>query len=146
MTEENTARSLKPVETKKVADEVHEQEFQRILDTFEISTDGLDAEDEAAFRNRKATVIAAMKRGRLIVNDDGIPVFTPKWSEDTSPITFHPPTGAAFMAMDQKKAGQDVSKTYRMWAEAFKQAPHRFPGMDNRDLKVVSALVSLFLG
>lgn len=134
-------------EDNKVDAESANMEVDRFLEEMDIESDrgGMDEEDRAGFDNARATIVRAIRRGRLVINDSGEPVYTPA-SVDTGPITFHEPTGAAFMEMDRRKKGQDVSKMYAIMAGMTKQHAKVFSDMRNRDLKVCQAVTTLFLG
>lgn len=131
----------------KVAAEVAEAEFQRFLEamdlTEKVERKGLSQEDMQSLEETKATVIAAMKRGRLVIDEDGCPVYTPKSGGDA--IRFHEPTGATLQAMDKFKKGQDMAKTFAVLAAMTKQSIGRFQNMPNRDLSVCQAIMVLFL-
>lgn len=126
--------------------ETAEAEFGRFLDCMDISSDTSTMDDESreGFLSQKRTIINAIQRGHLIINDDGEPVYTPR-TVDCGPITFAEPSGAAYMAMDRKKKGEDIGKMFAMMADITKQPAKTFANMKQRDLKVCQALVVLFL-
>lgn len=132
----------------KVDAETAAVEFDRFLDCMDIDADvdSMDDEDRKGFSMQKNTVIMAIRRGSLIIDDDGQPVFTPVASDNRDPITFYEPTGAAYMAQDRKKKGQDMAKMYAIMGEVTKQHPGVFAKMKNRDVKVCQAIMTLFLG
>lgn len=130
----------------RVGTEVCEAEFQKFVEAMDLDVDpkGMDEEDKESFVSCKRIMMRAMEDGSLVVNENGECVYTPKKGK-TDPITFYEPTGASYMAMDSKKKGHDVSKTYATMADITHQDIIRFSKMANRDIKVCSAIVQLFL-
>lgn len=130
-----------------VATEVCEAEFLRFVDLMDLDIDpkGMDEEDRLSFENSKRVVIRAMETENLVVNDKGEFIYRPK-SDDDSEITFHEPVGGTLMAQDAKREGHDVAKTFAVLAAMTGQPAKRFSGMPQRDLKVCSAILVLFLG
>lgn len=132
----------------KVALEICESEFQRFLEAMDLrdKTEGanLDAEDKKSWLEVKATILNAMRRGSLVIDESGCPVFTPQVG-DVSPVTFHEPTGAELMAMDQAKVGHSVARQNNFMGAISKQGPQRFAKMAMRDYKVCQSLVAAFL-
>lgn len=132
----------------KVDRETAEQEFDRFLDAMDIDGDtaGMTDEDRQGFDGQKQTIVSAIRKGRLYINENGEPVFTPSTVEiDGGVITFYEPSGASYMAMDSKKKGHDVAKMYAMMADMTKQPAKVFAKMKQRDLKVCQAVAVLFL-
>lgn len=129
-----------------VADEVAEAEFARFCEAmdFDIDPAGMDADDREGFASLKKRIIRAMKNGTLVVDTEGRPVFTPQEGGDA--ITFHEPTGADLMAMDQRKKNADMAKLFAVMAAISKQSSARFSKMKKRDLDVCLAITNLFLG
>ncbi len=131
----------------KIILEMAEQEFERFVDSMdlELESSEMDAEDKGEFGKHKGNMIKAIQDGRLTINDQGEPEYTPKRGDDHTPITFHEPTGACLMAMDSRKEGQNVAKMYATMASMSKQNSKRFSNMKNVDLKVCLSIVTLFL-
>jgi len=130
----------------RMTEEVAEQEIDRFLEAMDIDADksAMDDEDKAGYDRARRTLVKAMVDGRLVVNDAGEPVFTPKSGGET--LTFHEPTGATYQEMDRRKSGHDVSKMMAIMGGMTKQAPARFANMPQRDFKVAQAITTLFLG
>ena len=85
-----------------------------------------------------------MQAGRLMVNEDGEAVFTPKTIEvDSGSITFHEPAGSDKMAIDKHKQGQRVHQMYAAMGSNTGQPPKQFAKMKQRDLKVCEAVFAL---
>ena len=138
----------------KVAKEVAEIEFAKLVKIMDLEVDPahMDAEDKGDFDRHKATIIGAYQRLSLVNNEDGMAVFTPKFSEslllmpaNAKSFTFRRPTGATLMVMDGKKVGADVTKLYASIAQMTGQHVKTFAAMDMVDLRVCTALATLFL-
>lgn len=135
----------------KVATEVAEGEFARWADSMGLELPDaaklakMNDEDRRSLEEQVARVQRAIELGNLVVDDTGNFVFTPVVG-DRTPITFFEPTGASIMAMDQRKAGHVIAKTYAVLADITKQPIQRFAAMANRDRKICEAILSLFLG
>jgi hypothetical protein len=135
------------MDQKKVATEVAEQEFARWAEAMGLEFDhtGMDDSDLKTFNVARDRLIKTMCGGALVVSEMGEFVYTPR-AVNTSPITFHAPTGDTLMAMDQKKSGHDVAKTMAVICQLTGEPMARFSRMELRDLKVCQAVVVLFLG
>lgn len=131
----------------KVSEEAAEAEFQRFVDAMDLNFDpkGWDAEEKKSFVDSKIVFIDAIRRGFLIVDEAGQPVYTPKL-EPRTPITFYEPDGACIMSMDLVKKGRDNEKGFQLLTTMTKAIPGTFAKMKQRDLKVCQAVAGLFLG
>lgn len=133
----------------KVATEMAEQEFDRFVECMDLDVDtsGMDSEDLTAFNKQKGRIVKQIERGALVINDNGEAVYTPqnKRSEHSDAITFHERTGASLMAMDGKKKGHDVAKTYAVLADMCNVHPNVFAGLVGTDVKVCEALFALLM-
>lgn len=132
----------------KVDLETAEQEVERFADSMglNLDTSDMDEEDLKGFEVQHRTVVQAIREGGLVINEDGEPVYTPQRSKDTGPITFHEPGGSTLLAQDRRKSGQDVAKTYTMMAELTGEDTARFSKLKLKDVKVCTALFTLFMG
>lgn len=132
-----------------VAREVAEAEFQRFADEMDLDLDTatMDAEDLAAFNKQKNRLVRAIERGDLVISESGEAIYTPSnpGSKHRDAITFHERTGASLMAMDGKKKGHDVAKTYAVMADMCKVHPSTFAGLKGTDVKVCEALFALLM-
>ena len=132
-----------------VTDEVAADELDRFFEVMDLDTDRkhMDDEDRAGFDAAVRTLKRAMKSGRLTINGNGEPVYSPQSVDpDGGAITFHEPDGAAYMEMDRRKKGHDVAKMVAVMAAMTKQPPALFSRMKQRDYKVCNAITMLFLG
>lgn len=135
--------------TDKIALEVAEQEFGRFVDEMDLDLDTsqMDAEDLTAFNKQRNRIVRAIQSGHLIINENGEPVYTP-WrasSKIKEPITFRERTGASLMAMDGKKKGHDVTKTYAIMGDMCGVHPNVFAGLSGPDIKVCEAIFALLM-
>ena len=133
----------------KIVLEVAEQEFGRFTDLMDLDVDTsvMDEDDLKGFESQKRVLILAIQKGSLVINDNGEPVFTPQRAEgDVNPLTFHEHTGASLMAMDRKKKTEDVGKLYSIMGDMTKTNANLFAKMKGGDLKVCTAIVTLYLG
>lgn len=132
-----------------IALEVAEAEFVRFAESMDLDLDvsKMDAEDLATFTKTKDRLLRAMQRGALIINDNGEAVYTPQrpGSKHKDAITFHERTGASLMAMDGKKKGHDVAKTYAILADMCQVHPSTFAGLAGQDIKVCEGLFALLM-
>lgn len=133
----------------KVALEVAEAEFERFAEAMDLDLDPskMDEEDLTAFNKQKGRILRAVQRGALVFNEDGEAVYTPYHpkSGHKEPITFHERTGASLMAMDGKKKGHDVAKTYAVLADMCKVHQNVFAGLVGPDVKTCEAIFALLM-
>ena len=134
-------------------EKVNEQQANQELDNFaevmdlDFATDKMDIDDKKSFEESKRPIIRAIMYGNLTFNDNSEPVFMPQMgAEDKKALTFEEPVGASFKSMDQHKKNQDVTKMYGIMAEMTGTSIATFSKMKNRDIKVCTAIVTLFLG
>lgn len=118
--------------------------FAEAMD-LDVDVSEMDEDDRKAFADICKPIIRSIRRGHLVADEEGRPVFTPQVGK-TAPIVFHEPNGASLMAMDKRKRGEDVAKGLAVLAATTREEPKRFANMAHRDLKVCNALVALFLG
>jgi len=124
--------------------ETAESEFGRFVDEMDLDLEEseMDAEDLGAFRKQKGRVLKALRRGSLVIEDNGEPTFT---TSDGQTITLHERTGASLMAMDGRKKGHDVAKMYAVLADMSRKPVSTFAKMRGRDIKVLEALFAFLL-
>lgn len=130
-----------------VAKEVAEAEFERFLESMDLDADPstMDADDAKAFDEAKRTLVRAIERGSLVVDEKGQPIYTPQLG-DIGAITFYEPTGASFIAMDGKKKDQQMAKMFAVMADMTRKPAATFSKLTMRDFKICQTLVTLFLG
>jgi hypothetical protein len=132
----------------KVAIEVCEEDFERFLESMDLKdkteSTRLDDEDKKSLVEVKHTIIDAIRKGSLVIDDKGQPVFRPQVGAGEA-ITFYEPTGAQLMEMDRIKAGHSVARQNALMGAITKTSPGRFASMALRDYRVCQAITSLFL-
>lgn len=130
----------------KVAKDVAELEFDRFIDSMDldVNTDGMDDDEKKDLSLHKGRVVRAIMVGSLVINEEGEPVFTPQ-RQDRDPLTFHEPGGDTLMAMDRKKASQEIGKMFVAMASITKTHSKGFSDMKMADLKICLAITTLFL-
>ena len=132
-----------------VAPEQAELEFDNFCEGFclDVDTGTMDQESREAFIKNKNRIVNAIRRGKLVFNDNGEPVYTP-WRHGSSykeAITFRERTGATILATDQVKKGRDAAKTYAMLGDLTGLAPAIFTKLAGEDIKVCEALMVLLM-
>jgi hypothetical protein len=141
---QNAVSNVTPVISKEVA----EAELERFLEAMDLKErteqSRLDAEDKRQLVEVKENVISAIMSGRLVISEDGTPVYTPK-AGDMKPIKFNEPDGACLMAMDKLKHGHNMAKQNAVLGAMTGEGPQRFANMKQRDLRVCGDLLTLFL-
>lgn len=128
----------------KLTIELAEQELERFAESMDLDfdTSHMNDEEHEAFDRMKKTCINAMLKGKLVINDDGLPVVTTSNKE----FVFKEPTGRTLLAMDKAKEGQDVHKNYHMIGAMVGESDKLIAALRLQDLKVVQAVAMLFLG
>lgn len=132
-----------------IDDETAEAEFDRFVEAMDLDLDtaDMDAEDLTGFNKQKNRILKAIRKGSLVINENGEAVYTPcrPGSKHTDAITFHERTGASLMAMDGKKKNHDVAKTYAVLANMCRVHQSVFAGLVGTDVKVCEALFALLM-
>lgn len=123
-------------------------EFERFTTAMDLDVDiaEMDQDDVKTFKEVRDQLIKSMMRGNLVIDEKGQPVFTPSGMPEANALTFHEPTGGTLMSMDRRKVGEDISKMVIVMTEMCKTTDKVFSSMPNRDFKVCSAIVAVFLG
>lgn len=131
----------------KVARDAAQADFDRFIQKMDLDVEpeGMDDEDLQAFKSAERVMSRAIRNGRLAINEQGEPIYTPVMGVTKDPIIFHEPKGSTYSAMDQKKKGHDISKMFASMAEMTQTSAVTFEKMFARDLKVCQAIVTLFL-
>lgn len=132
----------------KVAKEVAEDEISRMLSCLDIETADLDEDDEKKLNTLRSTLVRAVMRGDLTINDKGEPTMVLRYPVGNVTSVYIPrPKGAAMIPAGDKSAKNQVTAIHATLA-ALSGLPFRvFEEMDLKtDYKVATALVSLFLG
>lgn len=130
-----------------VSREVAEVEFARFLEMMDLDAgiERMDRDKRTSFEANRLLILEALERGTLYIDNQGQPVYTPVAGDNTNAITFYEPAGDTFLAMDNKRKDADMAKSFALLAALTKQPDVRFGKMKNRDLKVCTAVMSIFL-
>lgn len=108
------------------------------------NADGVQVMDAAVPK-----LAAQVRGGRLALNDDGEFVYTVSGKSPAGfageKITFRPPTGAAYMAMDGYKDTQTVHKLMAFASAMTGKDVSWFSKLSNQDYKVVNNIVNFFI-
>lgn len=136
------------LKTAKVGPAPAELEFNRFVEAMnlDVEEEYLNDEDKAGLQLNRRRMLRAIEAGSLVIDAEGVPIYTPQRSDNTDPITFHEPTGASLMAMDRKKAGADVGKMFSIMADFTRTEQGRFAQLRTSDLNVCMAVATLYLG
>lgn len=128
----------------KVAKEVAEKDFERMCEANRISfdTSELDDEERAEFDEIRGRIVLDICSGRLAVDGDGRPVYTPPNGKS---ITFHPATGATLMALETHPKGKDVSNLIAAMADMTHTDRSTFSKLAATDFKACCRIANLFL-
>lgn len=133
----------------KVDIETANTEFDRFADEMDLDLDvsAMDQEDLTSFNKMRNRLIRSMQRGDLVINESGEAVFTPSrpGSKYKEAITFHERTGASLMAMDGKKRGHDVAKTYAIMGDMCGIHPKSFAMLAGSDIKICESIFALLM-
>ena len=128
--------------------ETAHSELERFADAMDLDItidDDLDKKERKEAQKSISTVLRAIRSGRLVIDDDGIPTFTPT-KNNVAPIRFNEPTGATLIAADKFGDNQKLHKLYAMLAEMAGVPSNTFSKLAMSDLKEVLAVGGLFLG
>ncbi len=130
-----------------VAKEVAELEMQRFIEKMDLDLEekDMDDEDKKGYKIHKERIIKAICKGSLVIDEEGIPTYTPVRSENKNPITFHEPTGSTMIASDRKKDHEIYGKVYASLGQSTKNSPAIFNKMKSKDLNVCISIHTLFL-
>jgi len=131
----------------KINMEMAEAEFLRFGESMDLDFEENEMDEESLkdFIVIKKRLVASIMKGNLVVNENGEPVFTPVSEEEKNPITFCEPSGATLQAMDKKKKGEDIGKTFAMMSDMTQTSSGLFSKMKNRNFKICQGIFTLFL-
>jgi hypothetical protein len=131
-----------------VAKEVAEDEFTRMVESYDLDLDGLDKEDDEAFKALKQIVVRAIIQGRLTVDESGLPTVHLKYPVgEITAVKFKHVTGEMVISQGDLKAKNTVSQGWKFLQDLTGTASTAFGKMRQLpDLKTCNALARLFLG
>ena len=130
-----------------VDEETAERDFENFCLKWEMDVDPvhMNEEDEERFNKTKRLITLAIRRGRCVIEDDGVLIYTPFHSPNKNDLRFKMPDGEVIMASDSRKEGHNVERSMKVLAQLTGQSKNRFKKMDGRDFKFCQAVVALFL-
>ena len=119
-------------------------EFERWAKAMRVNVEleGLDENDRRDIAQDRSIFERAIMDGSLVINDEGLAVFTPEGGDS---VTWRKPKGSAFVAMDKKKKSQDFGKIFASMSDITGTSPVTFSKMDVADVKICMAIFTLFL-
>ena len=123
-----------------IAQEVAEQEFDRVCDFFDVDADApMEDDEQESFSRLKAKIVRAISTGSLSINDNGAPTFVTKSGVE---LTFKEPTGATLLV--KTKDDDPVRKMLAIAMELTggKTSPSK---LSIRDTSVLASIVNLFM-
>jgi len=131
----------------KLGKDVAESELRRFMSSMRLifTVKDMDAENRDQFDLNKKRIINALLDGRLVIDQDGVPVYSPRDSDDHDPIKFPRPKGGDFMQADLIKANHNVTKTVKAMAATTHQTMERYQAMESTDFFVCQAIHSLYM-
>jgi hypothetical protein len=129
----------------KIAKEVAEVDFIRMCDANRVEHDTTElTEDERKdWTELHKEFLRDLREGTLIVGEDGTPTYTPPGA--TKGITFHPPTGATYMALETYAGKKDIANFYAAMADMTRVDRGEFGKMALRDVQACMRVAKLFL-
>jgi hypothetical protein len=129
----------------KVNKETAEVEFIRICDANRIDHDTTEmSEDELkSWNDLKDQIVRLIKIGTLIVGDDGKPTYTPPGG--SKGYTFHPATGATFMALETYDGKKNAANLTAAMVELTHSDRGEFSKLPAKDFNACMRVLTLFL-
>ncbi len=129
------------------------EEFEAWLELMDMHPDParMDPDSLSGFRDLSTTITRALEQGHLVTNAEGnfeLQLKTQKAAKDggnrsLGTLVFYEPSGLAARQMDKGKG--DMAKLYQFAAAMTKSDPALLDEMLERDLRVVRAIVQIFL-
>lgn len=132
-----------------MTEEVAVAEVRRWAELNEIDLTVKNADGEQVMYGEVSSLAAQVRNGRLVVNNEGEFVYTVSGKSPTGyagdQVTFHAPTGAAYMGMDTYKDTQTIHKMLAIASAMTGKDIAWFAKLSNSDFKVVQHIVSFFI-
>jgi hypothetical protein len=108
----------------------------------------MSEDDLDNFLNIKRRVLKNIQDGHLVINEDGLPAYTPYASGDAMKsvvFRFRLLGAKDYTTMDRAKKGKDVTKFHHLIASATGKGLHQVEMLIGPDYKAVQDLMMLFL-
>lgn len=126
----------------KVSVDVAENEFLRLCAARRVETEELSDYETAKLLRFKAKLLPSIRRGHLVVNDNGDPVYTPP-VPGAPTLTFGMPYGANFVELDAESGEHHT--TQRAVASLCGVEVSVIAKLQGPDWRVCGALAGLFM-
>ena len=126
-------------------------EFDRFAEAWCLDSDtvAMDEEDRDTFNTLRRKLVRAIGFGFLTVDESGEKLTYALRYPRTGGLTeleLRPPLGSALTDLDKYKERQAMHKLNSYLASVCRTNPAVFSQMDQRDLKIPQAVITLFLG
>lgn len=130
-----------------VAEEVAQEDFERLVELWDINTEGMDEDDTKSFDKLQRTMVKAICKGAARVTEEATVEYDIQYPTEgaLTSLTFKVPKGNAFVGMDRFKDRQNIAKFNSFMGAMTGKAPAVFNGMDGRDVKFCQAVTLLFM-
>lgn len=119
--------------------------FLALMDLDRKLAEKMDDEDAKSLRDCQSTLLLALEDGSLVIEDDGVAVFTPRRGEH-KPLRFGEPSAGILLAADKRREGHNTAKTVAILTEWCGENPVRITSLKPNDFKVCTSLMALFFG
>lgn len=133
----------------KVAQEVAEQEFDRLCAMWDLDAAPTDMNDneKASFSVMKKKIVSLIMQGRAVVDDnkEAFKYTLSKQCGSISEISFTLPSGGAFEKVDKCKDSEDVKRNNTIIAAMIGQPLSVVQNLGGVDYKVARTISSLFM-
>lgn len=136
----------------KVDKETAKEELQRWFDAWrmEFDEDEFSSEEREDFDSRIKDLIFAIRRGKLIFDDETNEIeyilkTAIKSTNEITKVNISIPKGSDVLEMDNYKAGQDMKKSFSIVASLIKKPLSIVSKMDERDIHFILGINTLFL-
>jgi len=125
----------------KVSEDVALAEVQRFIEAMDMDLERhTDEKLQDNVDGAKRAIVRAIRRGSLVIDDDGLPVFSPVVSGGAD-IVFREPTGGMIAEISKLDVDQGIIGCAKITGEPVS----RFRNMKKRDFSVCEAIGVLFL-
>lgn len=127
----------------KINQELAADTFNSFAERIEIETDLSAFDDEAKkeFGEHRNRFIKAVMKGRLVLGEDDIPVYTTRGGET---IIFRPMKGGDMAQMDKKKESAQIAKVFALMASITGRPESFYSEIETMDVNTCLAITSLF--
>ena len=128
----------------KVDREPAENDFYRWANDMDLDISPKNSDEKDSIADHKETIVDAIMKGHLVINDNGEAVYTPYKSEDKEKVTFYEPDGSCFAKARIRE--NPLATMYGMMANITKESSAKFMSMRMADLRVCESIFMLLRG